>query len=414
MRYVEEGLNGRVGYAAAHSPPGEGDVVTSFRVRMLGVAAVVALVSSATVIGVSGSSGGALARSETLPAGFTDTVVATMSRPVALTSTPDGRILVVDQSGIVRVMKNGVLLATPALDISSRVCATNSERGMLGIAVDPHFSVNGYVYVYYTFKKYPKCKRDIAAVPVNRVSRFTMTGDVISPSSERILIDEMISYHGNHNAGDVGFGKDGMLYASDGDGGCDYRIGLTACDPNDAISQSLNTLQGKVLRITPTGGIPKDNPFTGAGTARCNHGAIPAGQKCQEIYLFGLRNPFRFAFDPNATGTRLFVNDTGENTWEEVNNAVKGANYGWNVREGNCVEGSLMDCGPPPPGMTNPVFSYSHTATGCGAITGGAFIPNTLWGTAYAGGYLYSDYVCNKIFLIVPNGAGGVHVIQHQ
>jgi glucose/arabinose dehydrogenase len=234
-----------------------------------------------------------------------------------------------------------------------------------------------------------------------------MSGDTISPSSETILIDGMTSFHGNHNAGDVGFGKDGMLYASVGDGGCDYRIGPTACEANNAISQSLNTLQGKVLRIRSNGGIPTDNPFVGPGTARCNHGSIAAGQKCQEIYLFGLRNPFRFAFDPNSTATRMFVNDTGQDTWEETDNAVKGSNYGWNVREGPCAEGSLTDCGPPPTGMTNPIFSYSHVATGCDAITGGAFVRNGLWGTSYDRGYLYGDYICNKIFLRVPNGTGG-------
>jgi glucose/arabinose dehydrogenase len=282
---------------------------------------------------------------------------------------------------------------------------------MLGLAVDPNFATNGFVYVYYTFKKFAKCKVDISDVPVNRVSRFTMVGDTISPSSEKVLIDEMISYHGNHNAGDLGFGKDGMLYASVGDGGCNYLIGPTACDQNNnsnAISLTLNTLQGKVLRITPTGGIPSNNPFTGSGTARCNHGFIGSGKKCQEIYLYGLRNPFRFAFDPNSSRTRLFVNDTGQDAWEEIDKAVKGANYGWNVREGPCAEGSLTDCGAPPPGMTNPVFAYSHASTGCDAtITGGAFIPNGLWGASYDSGYLYSDYLCNEIFLMVPDGSGG-------
>ncbi len=379
--------------------------MTSFRVRAL-VVAIAGAVAWGTAVTGSAGVAGARPRVEKLPPGFTDTVVATVSRPIALAATPDGRILVVNQSGVIRVVKNGKLVKAPALDISAQVCATNSERGMLGIAVDPSFSVNGFVYVYYTFKKFPKCKRDIANVPVNRVSRFTMTGDTISAASEKILIDGMISFHGNHNAGDLGFGKDGMLYVSVGDGGCDYTVGLTACDAANGIAQSLSNLQGKVLRITPSGGIPADNPFTGAGTARCNAGAIAAGQKCQEIYLFGLRNPFRFAFDPNAAATRLFVNDTGESTWEEIDSAVKGANYGWNVREGPCAEGSTTDCGTPPAGMTNPVFWYAHS-TGCDAITAGAFVPNGLWGTKYNGGYLYSDYVCNKILLIVPNGSGG-------
>ncbi len=343
---------------------------------------------------------------ESVPAGFTDTVIAGMPKPVALAATPDGRILVVDQSGKLRVIQNGTLLATPALDISAKVCATNSERGMLGVAVDPKFASNGFVYLYYTFKKFPVCKRDIAGVPVNRVSRFKMAGNTIKKSSEKVLVDEMISYHGNHNAGDLGFGNDGMLYASVGDGGCDYA-GRHGCDVQNTISQRGNTLQGKVLRITPKGGIPKDNPFTGPGTARCNHGAIAAGMTCQEIALLGLRNPFRFAFDPNSSATRLFVNDVGASTWEEIDDAVRGANYGWNTREGPCATGSIVDCGPPPPGMTNPIFAYSHAVTGCEAITGGAFVPAGNWGPAYDGGYLYGDYICGQIFLLLPDGSGG-------
>lgn len=380
--------------------------MTSLRMRGLVTVVVGALMWGAVATTTGGSAGALPNRSQTLPAGFTDTLVAAVSRPAALAATPDGRILVVNQSGIVRVVKNGALLPTSALDISSKVCSTNSERGMLGIAVDPSFATNGYVYVYYTFKKFALCKSDIANVPVNRVSRFKMVGDTIKPASERVLVDEMISYHGNHNAGDVGFGNDGMLYASVGDGGCDYT-GVSGCDPDNTIAQRRNTLQGKVLRITRAGGIPASNPFTGTGTARCSHGAIASGQTCQEIYLLGLRNPFRFAFDPNVVATRLFVNDTGQATWEEIDKAVKGRNYGWNAREGPCAQGSLTDCGPPPPGMTNPIFSYSHTATGCRAITGGAFVPNGLWGPTYDSGYLFADYVCNQIFLMVPNGTGG-------
>ncbi|HEX4493668.1 MAG TPA: PQQ-dependent sugar dehydrogenase [Acidimicrobiia bacterium] len=381
-----------------------------WRARGSGVALVAALVMASLAIGTNGASGSTAVpstRAETLPAGFTDVLVATMDRPVALAPTPDGRILVVDQAGLVRVIDHGTLLPAPALNISAKVCATNSERGMLGIAVDPHFAKNGFVYLYYTFKKFAKCKNDIADVPVNRVARFTMTGDTIDPASEKVLIDGMKSFHGNHNAGDLGFGKDGMLYASVGDGGCDYRVGLTACEPDNPIAQSLDTLQGKVLRITPAGGIPKDNPFVGAGTARCNHGPVASGTICREIYLYGLRNPFRFAFDPNASGTRLFVDDTGEATWEEVDAASAGANFGWNVREGPCAQGSTTDCGPPPAGMTNPTFAYQHATTHCGAITGGAFVPDGLWAPAYDGSYLLGDYVCNRIYRIVPKRGGG-------
>ena len=344
------------------------------------------------------------ATAEHVPIGFTDTVVAAVHSPTALASTPDGRLLVTDQSGKLRVIKNGVLLPKPALSLSRTTCS-NGERGLLGVAVDPSFATNGFVYVYYTFKKFRKCQIQSSKVPVNRVSRFTMLGDTIDPATEKILIDGIVSYAGNHNAGFVGFGHDGMLYASVGDGGCDYT-GVTGCAAFNGVSRLNNTLLGKVLRITPSGGIPADNPFTGAGTARCNQGAIAAGLTCQETYLHGLRNPFRFAFDPNAAGTRLFVNDVGQDTWEEIDEAVKGADYGWNEREGHCANSSTTDCGAPPAGMTNPIFDYSHS-TGCTAITGGAFVPNGLWGAKYAAGYLYADYICDRIFLLSPDGVGG-------
>lgn len=369
-------------------------------------------VAIATFVGAAMTPAHSLTRvsSEQLPSGFTDTRVASINLPIAFAQTPDGRMLVVDETGFIDIVKNGVVLAKPALNIKSKVCSKGYERGLLSIALDPSFATNGYLYVYYTFKKYPKCPRYNEQVPVNRVSRFTMSGNTIDPASEVVLVDNMLSYAGEHNAGDVGFGKDGMLYVTTGDGGCDYTVGRHACDENDntnGISQKLNTLQGKVLRIAPDGSIPQGNPFTGAGSARCNEGYVATGLKCQEIYSYGLRNPFRFAFDENATNTRLFVDDVGESTWEEVDQAKKGANFGWNTREGDCVEGSLVDCGAPPPGMTNPVYSYSHEATDCASITGAAFVPNGLWGAHYNRGYLYSDYICNKIFLMRPDGAGG-------
>jgi glucose/arabinose dehydrogenase len=345
-------------------------------------------------------------RANSVPAGFTDTLVAKVPKPVALAATPDGRILVVDKAGLLYVIDVGTLLATPALDISAKVCSASSERGMLGVTLDPHFTVNGYVYLYYTFKKFPTCPKDTTDVPVNRVSRFTMVGNTIDPSTETVLIDEMISYHGIHNAGDVGFGNDGMLYVSVGDGGCDY-VAPHGCDAQNPIAQRTNTLQGKVLRIKANGDIPATNPYTGTGTARCNQGAIAEGMKCQEIYLLGLRNPFRFAFDPNAAKTRLYVNDVGQGTWEEIDKAAKGANYGWPEREGRCVTGSTTDCGPPPPGFTNPIFAYPHAGTGCDAITGGAFVPNGTWGAGFAGGYLYSDFICGTIFLLLRRPTGG-------
>src|SRR6476620_10383733 len=257
----------------------------TFRVRISLVAAA-GLLAGASAVAGSGALAGATARRPAaivpqLPVAFTDPVVAAVPSPVALAETPDGRMLVADQSGRVRVIKNGSLLTRPALDISTTVCS-NSERSLLGVAVEPNFAVDGYVYVYYTFEKFAGCNTFVN-IPVNRVSRFTMVGDIMKKPTETILIDEMPSYAGNHNAGFVGFGHDGMLYISVGDGGCDYT-GVTGCAADNGISRHDNTPLGKVLRITPSGGIPADNPFLGAGTARCNRGAIADGMKCRETY----------------------------------------------------------------------------------------------------------------------------------
>jgi PKD domain/Glucose / Sorbosone dehydrogenase len=167
-------------------------------------------------------------------------------------------------------------------------------------------------------------------------------------------------------------------------------------------------LLGKVLRITAGGGIPADNPFRGADSARCNlTGRTTPGKKCQETYSWGLRNPFRLGFDVNAPNTRSFINDVGQETWEEIDENRPGADYGWNVREGHCARGSTTNCGPPPAGMTNPIYDYPHSS-GCAAVTGGAFVPNGLWPAEYNGRYLFGDYVCNKIMALRKTGPGYV------
>ena len=282
---------------------------------------------------------------------------------------------------------------------TSQACSARPTRwALLGGAVDPAFASNGYVYLYYTRNKSGTCG--------NRVSRFTMSGNTIALASESVLVDE-IPATGNHNAGDLRFGNDGYLYVSVGDGGCDYAGDSGCAGANDA-SRDQNALIGKILRLTSTGGIPPSNPFQGAGTARCNvTGRTTAGTKCQETFAWGLRNPFRFAFDPNTTSTRFFINDVGQDTWEEIDLGLAGADYGWNVREGPCANASTTNCGAPPAGMTNPVYSYDHSESSCHAITGGAFVPNGVWPASYDGTYLYGDYTCGKLFVLTPNGTGG-------
>jgi glucose/arabinose dehydrogenase len=315
------------------------------------------------------------------PAGFEDSLVAAIPSPTAIAFTPDGRLLTATQGGTLRVIEDDVLRAASALDLSASIC-TNSERGVLGVAVDPAFATNHYIYLYYTFNKSGVCEKNTARSPVNRVSRFTLsTASVADRASELVLIDNIPSPNGNHNGGDLHFGPDGYLYVSTGDGGCDYA-GDSGCAGSNDASRDQHVLGGKLLRITRDGAIPAGNPFVGSGTARCNvTGRTSAGQKCQETFAWGFRNPFRFAFDPEPGSNRLFVNDVGQDTWEEINQIVAGSDNGWNVREGRCANASTTNCGAPPAGMRNPTYAYGHES-GCASITGGAFVPSGVWPAA--------------------------------
>jgi glucose/arabinose dehydrogenase len=340
-----------------------------------------------------------------VPVGFQDSLVATVASPTALAFTPDGRLLITTQTGRLWVYRDGALLSSPALDLGPVLCS-NSERGLLGVAVDPAFTTNRFVYLFYTFRKSGVCATMTASAPVNRVSRFTLADtNTINRSSELVLLDNIPSPAGNHNGGDVQFGQDGLLYISVGDGGCDY-LGDSGCAGANDAARDLHVTLGKILRITTTGAIPAGNPFTGADSVRCNTAGRGApGQKCRETFAWGLRNPFRMAFDPDAAGTRFFINDVGQNAWEEIDEGRAGADYGWNVREGHCANASTTNCGAPPSGMTNPVFDYGR-ATGCAAVTGGAFIPRGVWPADFDGDYLFGDYVCGRIFRLARNADG--------
>ena len=345
----------------------------------------------------------------TLIPGFTDNLVAAVGAPTALAFTPDGRLLVTSQGGDLRVVTpGGILIGTPALSLGARVCS-NGERGLLGVAVDPSFASNRFIYLFYTFNKFNNtCPTLVSTVPVERVSRFTLPDtNTIDPASELVLIDNVLNFAGNHNGGDVLFGPDGLLYASIGDGGCDYA-GDSGCSGANDASRDRNVLNGKLLRIAKDGTIPPDNPFLGAGTARCNTGPAAPGVICQEAFAWGLRNPFRFAFQP-GTGT-LFINDVGEAAFEEVNLGQAGADYGWPCREGAHPNLTTGKCSPSPPSLVDPLYEYAHgaipgtSAAGCGSITGGAFAPAGVW-TSFDGAYLFADFNCGAIVRLNVVGA---------
>ncbi|HEU4835015.1 MAG TPA: PQQ-dependent sugar dehydrogenase [Pyrinomonadaceae bacterium] len=296
----------------------------------------------------------------TLPAGFTETQINGLANPTAMEFAPDGRIFVCQQGGSLRVIKNGVLLSTPFLTLS---VDANGERGLLGIAFDPNFASNNFLYVYYTVPSTPRH---------NRVSRFTANGDVVVPGSEQIILElDNLSSATNHNGGAIHFGPDGKLYVAVGE------------NANGSNAQTLSNRLGKVLRINSDGSIPADNPFFNTAT-----GAN------RSIWAFGLRNPFTFAFQP-GTG-RMFINDVGEVTWEEINDGIAGSNYGWNLSEGPTTN----------PQFRSPLFAYQHggsATTGC-AIAGGAFYnPATVqFPQSFVGKYFFADLCSGWIRVFDP------------
>jgi glucose/arabinose dehydrogenase len=318
------------------------------------------------VIGLTGLllvSSGALAASaalaQTVPPGFSRTLIASVGSPTALAFTPDGRLLITTQGGTLRVHQDGALLGTPALTIPAGSICANSERGLLGVAVDPEFATNDFIYLYYTFNKFGSCAANVATSPVNRVSRFTLpASNVVSLASEVPLVDNIPSPAGNHNAGDLRFGADGFLYVAAGDGGCQLT-NPTLCQNANQNARRLDILSGKILRVNKADGSPVEtNPRYGdPGARRCGDPAgVPGGTgPCQEMLLWGLRNPFRFNFRPSSN--EFFVNDVGGGTWEEIDevtagNGAIGADHGWNLREGHCATGSSSTCSPvnPPAG----------------------------------------------------------------
>jgi len=340
-----------------------------------------------------------LAGAPQLPDGFSDTVVAEVPAPTGLAWTPDRRLVVTSKPGRVTVMhEDGA--ASPALDISSRVC-DDVEQGLVGVTVDPAFETNHFLYFYYTHRVRGGCGQD-GPHPANRVSRFVLgDDDIIERASERIILDHIASPEGHHIAGDLEFGADGFLYVSVGDGVCSL-VHPTHCGPTNDNAQRRDLTLGKILRITRNGRPPSTNPYANAaGARRC---ARPAGVRagtgpCKEIFAIGFRNPFRFVRKP---GTNLFyVNDVGMDTWEEVDRLQKGRNYGWNVREGHCRRDSVVDCGPAGR-FTNPIHDYRHGD--CRSITGGAFVPSVWPGRA--GSYLFSDFTCGKIFRLARTPEG--------
>ncbi|MBI3968024.1 MAG: PQQ-dependent sugar dehydrogenase, partial [Chloroflexi bacterium] len=334
----------------------------------------------------------------TLAPGFiVEDVEDGFTAPTAFAATPDGRIFVTEQAGRVRVIKNGATLADLLIDLSAKV---NSywDRGLLGIAVDPNFATNGYVYLSYVYENNPAAFTGPKSI---RVSRFTVIGDVADPASELPLLgsvvaagcgtlpagtDCMSADSPSHTAGSLKFASDGTLFVMIGDGAI-----FTNVDERALRAQSLDILNGKLLRITTTGQGVATNPFWN-GNASANR---------SKVYAYGLRNSLRFNFRP-GTDT-LYLGEVGWNDWEEINVALPGANFGW-----PCYEGEEQQPGYAPYSVCQalyaqgtsaiqwPVYTYAHNGLGASAI-GGPFYPGTAYPSEYQGAYFFGDYSLNHV-----------------
>lgn len=339
-----------------------------------------------------------------LPSGFREEGVARVPLLSTITFAPkrDGGyfLYVAVKDGQVQVVPdpddNSERIWT-ALDIADRVCF-NGERGIHQVLVHPDFPNTPRVYISYTFDKNGDCGMDPVTGAVNRLSRFEVNEDYsIDETSEEVLLETSPLFNKVHNGGDMFFGNDGYLYLTIGEGGY---------SPN---SQDRSNLLGTIVRLTEDGDIPPDNPFLGAGTARCNRSAQP-GSICQEIYHYGFRNPYRFSLDPNTNdgSTQFYIGDVGGTKWEEISlggTNFAGGNFGWNTREGPCLSNSYTSCRDSGSDVIDPIFWYGHDWEGGGAaVTGIEVVPNGLWPGNYDGAILYLEFVQNQLYVLTNDG----------
>lgn len=314
------------------------------------------------------------------PPGFEEQVYVTgLNRPTSMTFAPDGRLFIAEKGGRIRlVTADGTLLPTPFATISVH---DSGDRGLLGIALDPNFTINGWVYVDFLSPSRP-AGATRAESYIQRVMRITALGNTAVPGSEVVLLDNIPSDSESHGGGDLGFGADGMLYVSTGDGAY-----FTEVDPYALRPLDIDSLNGKILRIDPhDGSAPASNPYYAGPSAIRS-----------KVWCVGFRNPFHFSVKPGTS--TLFVNDVGWDAWEEIDVTSPGANYGWPCQEGPNAQPDYQDafpgiCGPNVP--LSPLYAYSHV-DGQGCITGSAFVTSTNYPVEYRGNYFFSDYVFHSI-----------------
>ncbi len=325
-----------------------------------------------------------------LPPGFaTETIAGGLNFPTSMAFTPDGRIFVGEKSGSIRVIKNGALLPTLLVQLTD--INTYADRGLIGIAVDPNFATNKYIYLSYTYENTPGA--NLTAAKTARIVRMTVSGDTASEATKVVIVgtvggsaatpscknypagtDCIASDSSSHSAGGLRFGPDGKLYATLGDG-----ARFDVADPDALRAQNLDSLNGKMLRINTDGTAPIDNPFYN-GNPNANR---------SKVYAYGVRNMFRFSFRP-ATGA-IYGGDVGWDTWEEINIITPGGNYGWPCREGN----NPTSYGCTATGHVNPVYTYVHDPGSGGSITAGVFPTGSVYPASYNNKMFFGDFAMN-------------------
>lgn len=300
--------------------------------------------------------------------------------PVEYTHAGDGtnRVFVVEQAGRIRVFDNTetVPSAGTYLDIKNKV-AYGGEMGLLGLAFHPKFNDNGYFFVNYT-------KDNPRETIVSRFKASSANASAVEPGSEVVLF-RFAQPYSNHNGGKLAFGPDGYLYVATGDGG-------SGGDPLNN-GQNKSSWLGKILRVDVNGsdkgnyGIPKDNPFAGKSGLR------------EEIYAYGLRNPWRFSFDAQG---RLWTGDVGQNKIEEIDIVTKGGNYGWRVKEAaqpfNDKDNSVTDK------LIDPIHEYQHGDDG-NSVTGGQVYKGKA-NPSLRGKYIFGDFGSGRLWALTYDGSG--------
>lgn len=296
-----------------------------------------------------------------------------------------GRLFITTRTGVIWIARNGRLLSTPFLDLTELVDSASIEQGLLGLAFDPDYAETGEFYLNFTNTE----TEDDTIVARYRVSDDP---DVADPASRQdlLFVEQPAN---NHNAGHMLFGSDGYLYIALGDGGPGNDLKKRAQNPAE--------LLGKILRIDVRGqetyAIPPDNPFIGRDGYR------------PEIWALGLRNPWRFVFDP-VTG-EFYLGDVGQETWEELDfladPAGGGWNFGWNTVEGPVCFSPAIDCDRT--GLVEPVYAYRHGEEGC-SITGGYVYRGTAH-PEWAGTYFFSDF-CTGLIRGARRAAAGTWMIE--